>query len=58
MTLTEIEKKRIIQIAEGVIQPETGFEKHFVNVCQGHGKACTPKEKEWFAAMPFATLSL
>lgn len=49
MALTEIEKKHVIRLAEGTIQPETGMEKHFVNVCQGQGKACTPKEKEWFA---------
>ena len=46
---TEAEKKRVIQLAEGVIPPETGIEKHFVNVCNGKGRACTPQEKEWVA---------
>ena len=49
MALTETDKNHVIQLAERIIQPENGMEKHFVNVCQGQGKACTPKEREWFA---------
>jgi len=49
MLLTKTEKKRVIQLAKGVVHPETGIEKHFMNVCKGRGQACTPKEKEWFA---------
>ncbi len=49
MTLSLEEKQRIVDIASGTLIPDTGMEKHFVMVVNGKGRACSPKEKEWFA---------
>ena len=45
--LTPTEKRRVIDIATGKLCPENGIEKHFLQVVNGHGLPCTPKEKAW-----------
>ena len=47
--LSEQEKQRVINLATGQIQPGPGMEKHFLQVVNGVGMACTAKEKEWIA---------
>ena len=47
--LSEPEKQRVIDLATGQIQPGSGIEKHFLQVVNGFGMACSAKEKEWIA---------
>ena len=47
--LTQGEKKRIMDLAAGRVQPEPGLEKHFILVVNGQGIPCSPIEKAWFS---------
>ncbi len=47
MSLSKEEKERVLALAEGIVEPSSGMEKHFVNVLNGKGTACSPIEKEW-----------
>lgn len=45
--LNEQEIGRIQSLLDGSVQPETGFEKHFLRVIRGESIACSPRENEW-----------
>lgn len=47
MSLSNEEKQHIQGLAQGKVAPSSGMEKHFVNVLNGKGTACSPVEKEW-----------
>jgi hypothetical protein len=49
MSLSPDEQQKILKLASGELSPESGMEKHFMMVLGGKGRACSPKEKEWFA---------
>lgn len=43
----EQSKARILGLANGSCEPETGLEKHFVLVCQGKAKPASGIERKW-----------
>lgn len=47
MALSPQEAQHVRALAEGKAPPETGMEKHFVQVLSGKARACSPKEREW-----------
>ncbi len=46
--LSKQDRQHIADLWHRVIPPRTGFERHFLAVCQGRGRACTSLEKQWF----------
>jgi RNA polymerase-binding transcription factor DksA len=49
MPVSSDTQKRILDLAEGHVDPENGMEKHFLRTLKGEARACTPEEKEWVA---------
>ena len=49
MPVSNDTQKRILDLAEGCVDPENGMEKHFLRALKGEVRACTPEEKEWVA---------
>lgn len=49
MSLNEVEKARIIALAERGAEPESGFEKHFLWAIDDTARPCSPREEQWVA---------
>ena len=47
MATDKSSKNRVICLALGKLDPDTGMEKHFLQAIQGKARACTAEEKEW-----------
>lgn len=50
-----IDTIRIISLARGEIQPQSGMEIHFVRVIRGEATACSEEEKTWVEIYKNAT---